>query len=173
MNPILFKPVGHIRSAHHCAEATPAQPAYAEDCHGEAVLLPEFADGLADIEGFSHIYLLYLLDRATQPRLRVRPFLHDCEHGIFATRSPCRPNPLGMSLVRLLRREGHVLHLAGVDILDGTPLLDIKPYSPRFDAVESPRGGWTDEVSAEKAQQLGRRGYLPPASAPFSTQSET
>ncbi len=172
MTPIVFKPIGHIRSEHRAAEATPIQPVYAEDCHGSAVLLPEFADGLADIEGFSHLYLLYVLDRATQPRLLVRPFLHDCEHGIFATRSPCRPNPLGMSLVRLLRREGAVLQLAGVDILDGTPLLDIKPYSPRFDAVEAPRGGWTDAVSAETARQLSRRGYLPSAPAPLSTQSE-
>jgi tRNA-Thr(GGU) m(6)t(6)A37 methyltransferase TsaA len=161
MNPIPFIPIGHIRSSHHRAEETPIQPVYAADCLGTAELLPEYADGLADIEGFSHLYLIYHLHVAPAPQLRVRPFLQDREHGIFATRAPCRPNPIGMSLVRLLRREGSVLHLAGVDILDGTPLLDIKPYSTRFDTVESPRGGWTDELSTAEALRLGRRGFRP------------
>lgn len=161
MKPITFAPIGHIRSAHRRAEETPIQPVYAAGCLGTAELLPEYADGLTDIEGFSHVYLIYHLHAAPAPRLRVRPFLQDREHGIFATRAPGRPNPIGLSLVRLLRREGAVLHLAGVDILDGTPLLDLKPYSPRFDAVESPRGGWTDELSTAEARRLGRRGYRP------------
>ncbi len=162
MNPLSFTPIGTVRSSHTRAEATPIQPLYAEDCLGSIELLPEFADGLMDIEGFSHLYLIYHLHQAPPARLRVKPFLQDVEHGIFATRAPCRPNPIGMSLVRLLRREGAVLHLAGVDILDGTPLLDLKPYSPRYDAVIDPRGGWTDAVDTTTAHQLGRRGYLPP-----------
>lgn len=156
---ISFRPIGTIRSGHREAEATPIQPVYAAECLGRAELLPEFAAGLADIEGFSHLYLIYQLHRAPPARLRVKPFLQDQEHGIFATRAPCRPNPIGMSLVRLLRREGSILHLAGIDILDGTPLLDIKPYSTRYDAVESPRGGWTDAVPEAEARLLGRRGY--------------
>lgn len=166
---ITFRPIGTIRSEHREAESTPIQPVYAEDCLGRAELQPEFADGLDDIEGFSHVYLIYSLHQAPLPRLRVKPFLQDCEHGIFATRAPCRPNAIGISLVRLLRREGAILHLAGIDILDGTPLLDIKPYSPRFDTVESPRGGWTDFVSEAEARILGRRGFVPPLDKSLST----
>lgn len=156
---ITFRTIGWIRSAHTNPAATPIQPVYANDCVGRLEILPEFAEGLADIDGFSHIYLFYHLHRAPVAQLRVKPFLQDVEHGIFATRAPCRPNPLGMSLVRLLRCEDNVLHLSGVDILDGTPLLDIKPYSPRFDAVENPRGGWTDEVSDTEARSRGRRDF--------------
>jgi tRNA (adenine37-N6)-methyltransferase len=156
---VTFHPIGILRSSHTQPEATPIQPVYAGECPGRAELLPEFADGLADIEGFSHVYLLYWLHCALPARLRVRPFLQDIERGIFATRSPGRPNPLGLSLVRLLRREGHVLHFSGADMLDGTPLLDIKPYAPRFDTVANPRGGWTEEVDDATAQQRGRREF--------------
>lgn len=166
MTPIPFISIGTIRSSHTIAASTPIQPVYAEDCLGSVELRPEFADGLADIEGFSHLYLIYHLHQAPPPQLRVKPFLQDQEHGIFATRAPCRPNPIGMSLVRLLRREGAVLHLVGVDILDGTPLLDLKPYSPRYDAVIDSRGGWTDAVDDATARQLGRRGFRPHETPP-------
>lgn len=156
---ITFRPIGWICSPHIEPAATPIQPIYAKNCLGRAELLPEFAEGLADIEGFSHVYLIYHLHRASAAQLRVKPFLQDVEHGVFATRAPCRPNPIGLSLVRLIRHEGNILHLAGVDILDGTPLLDLKPYSPRFDAVENPRGGWTDDVSDAEAQSRGRRDF--------------
>jgi tRNA-Thr(GGU) m(6)t(6)A37 methyltransferase TsaA len=162
---ITFRPIGIIRSEHTSADATPIQPVYARDCLGRAEILPEFADGLADIEGFSHLYLIYHLDRAEPAQLRVKPYLQDIEHGIFATRAPCRPNPIGLSLVRLLRREGCVLHLAGVDVLDGTPLLDIKPYALRYDTVDNPCGGWTDEIDDNAAVSRGRRNYAPPPSA--------
>jgi tRNA-Thr(GGU) m(6)t(6)A37 methyltransferase TsaA len=161
MNPtsVTFRPIGILRSPHTHLEATPIQPVYAADCRGRAEIFPKYADGLADIEGFSHVYLLYWLHRADPPRLRVKPYLQDVEHGIFATRAPFRPNPIGLSLVRLVRREGCVLHLDGLDVLDGTPLLDLKPYAPRFDPVEHPRGGWTEEVDDETARRRGRRGY--------------
>jgi tRNA (adenine37-N6)-methyltransferase len=160
MNPtsVTFHSIGVIRSEHTSADATPIQPVYARACIGQAEIFPEFADGLADIEGFSHLYLIYHLDRADPPQLRVKPYLQNVEHGIFATRAPCRPNPLGLSLVRLLRREGNILHLAGIDVLDGTPLLDIKPFAPRFDAVENPRGGWTEQIDDETAHRRGRQG---------------
>lgn len=156
---ITFRSIGWIRSQHTEPTATPIQPVYAKDCLGRAEILPEFAEGLADIEGFSHLYLIYHLHRAPAAQLRVNPFLQDIEHGVFATRAPCRPNPIGLSLVRLIRREGNILHLSGMDLLDGTPLLDLKPYSPRFDAVENPRGGWTDDVSETEAQLRGRRDF--------------
>ncbi|MBK9990150.1 MAG: tRNA (N6-threonylcarbamoyladenosine(37)-N6)-methyltransferase TrmO [Verrucomicrobia bacterium] len=161
MNPssIVFQSIGSVRSPHTDPTATPIQPIYAKDCPGRVEILPEFAEGLADIEGFSHVYLIYHLHRAPAAKLRVKPFLQDIEHGVFATRAPCRPNPLGMSLVRLLRREGNILYIEGVDILDGTPVIDIKPYAPRYDAAENPRGGWTDDVSDAEAQLRGRRDF--------------
>ncbi|HUJ45075.1 MAG TPA: tRNA (N6-threonylcarbamoyladenosine(37)-N6)-methyltransferase TrmO [Opitutaceae bacterium] len=159
LTSVTFRPIGILRSPHTRANATPIQPVYAADCRGRAEIFPEFADGLADIEGFSHVYLLYWLHRAGPPRLRLEPFLQDVEHGVFATRAPCRPNPVGLSLVRLVRRQGHVLHLAGLDMLDGTPLLDIKPFAPRYDTVENARGGWTEQVDEVTARRRGRRGY--------------
>jgi tRNA-Thr(GGU) m(6)t(6)A37 methyltransferase TsaA len=101
--------------------------------------------------------LIYHFHRAETPQLIVKPFLQDTDRGIFSTRKPCRPNPIGLSIVRLIRREGNVLHLEDVDILDGTPLLDIKPYSARFDRIENTRNGWQDEINDATAQERGRR----------------
>ncbi len=120
-------------------------------------MLAEFEDGLADLEGFSHLILLYHLHRTGGVKLRVTPFLEDVEHGVFATRAPCRPNPIGLSVVRLVRREGSVLHLADVDVLDGTPLLDVKPYVARFDRRDGVRSGWQDGVDEGTARSRGRR----------------
>lgn len=122
-------------------------------------IFPEFTEGLRDLEGFSHIYLVYHLRRSGPARLVVKPFLQDVDRGVFATRAPCRPNPIGLSIVELSCREGNVLHINHVDILDGTPLLDIKPYTARFDRVETTRNGWQDAVDAGEAQRRGRRGY--------------
>lgn len=169
---VTFRPIGVLRSPHTRPEDTPIQPVYADDCPGRAELLPEFGDGLTDLEGFSHVYLLYWLHRASPANnMRVRPFLQDIERGLFATRFPARPNPIGLSLVRLLRCEGHVLHFSGADMLDGTPLLDIKPYAPRYDAVADPRGGWTEEVDEAKAQQRGRRQWSGACVPPPQVQS--
>jgi tRNA (adenine37-N6)-methyltransferase len=157
-----FAPIGVIRSEHQQPGQTPIQPVYAVGCRGRVELRPEFAAGLEDLTGFSHVYLIYHLHRAGAARLRVKPFLQDVERGVFATRAPNRPNPIGLSLVRLLGREGAILHVEGIDVLDGTPLLDLKPYSPRYDAVENAPGGWTEEVDEQTAQERGRRGYRPP-----------
>ena len=171
---VTFRPIGVIHSEHTSADATPIQPVYARDCLGRAEIFAEYADGLADIEGFSHLYLIYHLDRAEPPQLRVKPYLQDVEHGIFATRAPCRPNPIGLSLVRLLRRKGNILFLAGVDVLDGTRLLDLKPYAPRYDTVENPRGGWTEAVDESTARVRGRHGFgLPQPSGPTELADET
>lgn len=156
---IVFSPIGIIRSEHQEAGRTPIQPIYARDCPGRVELFPQFAEGLRDLAGFSHLYLLYHFDRATPARLRVKPFLQDVERGVFATRAPCRPNSIGLSIVELIAVEGLVLHLNGVDILDRTPLLDIKPYTARFDRIALTRNGWQDEVDDATAGRLGRRAY--------------
>ena len=156
---ILYRPIGIIHSEHGTPAETPIQPAYAVGCRGRAEVFPEFAEGLCDLEGFSHIYLLYHFHRADPMKLTVKPFLQDEERGLFSTRAPCRPNPIGLSVVELVGREGNVLYLNGVDILDETPLLDIKPYTAKFDRFETNRNGWQDQVDEETAHRRGRRGY--------------
>ena len=158
---VSYRPIGIIHSGHTTAENTPIQPVFAEGCEGRVEVFPEFAEGLKDIEGFSHIYLLYHFDRAGQMRLTIKPFLQDVQRGLFATRAPCRPNPIGLSIVELVRREGNTLHVRNVDILDGTPLLDIKPYTARFDRFDTTGNGWQDDIDEETARVKGRRGYRP------------
>jgi tRNA-Thr(GGU) m(6)t(6)A37 methyltransferase TsaA len=154
---VTYRPIGVIRSPHTDRQAAPIQPLYARGAEGRAEIAEAYADGLADLEGFSHLILLYHFHRAGGMKLRVTPFLEDAEHGVFATRAPCRPNPIGLSVVRLLRREGRVLHLADVDVLDGTPLLDVKPYVARFDRRDDVRSGWQDRVDEGTAESRGRR----------------
>ena len=109
---------------------------------GSVEIFPQFVAGLSDLNEFSHIFLLYLIDCPEGYAMSVKPFLDDQEHGIFATRYPCRPNPIGLSLVRLLRVDGNRLEIEGIDMLDGVPLLDIKPYVPDFDVRENAQIGW-------------------------------
>ncbi|MBV5318376.1 MAG: tRNA (N6-threonylcarbamoyladenosine(37)-N6)-methyltransferase TrmO [Desulfobulbaceae bacterium] len=156
---ITLHPIGVIHSEHVVARQTPIQPVYAKGCRGWVELFPEYADGLHDLEGFSHIYLLFHFNQAGPVQLIVKPFLQDTARGVFSTRAPCRPNGIGLSIVELVGREGNVLLLEGVDILDGTPLLDIKPYTAKFDRIETSRNGWQDEVEEETAHRLGRREY--------------
>ena len=158
--PITFHPIGVIHSPHKHAEQTPIQPVYAKGVQGRAEILPEFVDGLRDLEGFSHICLIYWFHRASSPRLMVKPYLDDEERGVFATRAPCRPNSIGVSVVRLVSRKENLLHLEDVDILDGTPLLDIKPYVTRFDYRKGARCGWHDGIDEETARRRGRRVQL-------------
>jgi len=115
---------------------------------GSVEVFPKFAEGLHDLNEFSHIFLLYLIECPKGYNLQVKPFLDNQEHGIFATRYPCRPNSIGLSLVDLLRVEGNRLDIEGIDMLDNTPLLDIKPYIPEFDIRENAQIGW-----------YGRRAY--------------
>jgi tRNA-Thr(GGU) m(6)t(6)A37 methyltransferase TsaA len=158
---ITYAPIGVIRSLHTDPEKTPIQSVYAQGCTGRAEVMPEYAEGLKDLEGFSHLILIYHFHRAGPVRLIVRPFLQDIDRGVFSTRAPCRPNPIGLSIVKLVRREGCTLHLDGVDILDETPLLDIKPYVGRFDRIETTSDGWHREVDEPTARLRGRRGYVP------------
>ena len=156
---ILLEPIGYIRSEHTKPKETPIQPVYASGCHGTAEIFPEYEEGLCDLEEFSHVVVIYYFHKAGPAQLTVKPFLEDATHGVFATRSPRRPNPIGFSLVRLGKREGNVLFLDDVDILDGTPILDVKPFIPRFDYRENARSGWQEKIDDETASRRGRRGY--------------
>ncbi len=154
-----FRPIGIVNSPHLEAAKTPIQPVFAADVQATVVLDPQYVEGLVDLEGFSHIYLFYAFHRATETHLTVKPFLEDIPHGVFATRAPCRPNKLGFSIVRLLSIEDNILHITEVDILDGTPILDIKPFVARFDQRDNVRSGWTERVPGEEAAKRGRRGF--------------
>ncbi|HOU51338.1 MAG: tRNA (N6-threonylcarbamoyladenosine(37)-N6)-methyltransferase TrmO [Smithella sp.] len=156
---ILYWTIGIIHSEHIEEEKTPIQPVYAKGCKGYVELFPEFVDGLRDLNGFSHIYLIYHFHRVQQVKLIVKPYLQDVYHGIFATRAPFRPNPIGLSVVELHGIEGNILHLDGVDVLDGTPLLDIKPYTAKFDLHDVKKNGWQDAVDNQTAAQRGKRGH--------------
>jgi tRNA-Thr(GGU) m(6)t(6)A37 methyltransferase TsaA len=156
---ITLRPIGVIHSPHTQAKETPIQPVYARGVEGTAEIWPEYADGLRDLEGFSHIYLIYHFHEAKHTQLIVKPFLQDVPRGVFATRAPRRPNPIGFSVVRLVSIEGNMLHLEDVDVLDGTPLLDIKPYITRFDHRENVRCGWQEGIDDRTAQARGRRRY--------------
>lgn len=137
-----FHSIGTIYTPHKTKQACPIQPLYSSKSAGKVHVFDEYGEGLKDVEMFSHLYLLYVFDRASEIKL-VRPtFLDDEPHGVFASRHPCRPNGIGMSIVKLLRREGNDLFVAGVDMLDKTPLLDVKPYMPRFDKIDDASDGW-------------------------------
>jgi len=138
-----IKAIGIIYSPHLTKRSCPIQPLYSPESVGRVEVFAEFELGLKDIETFSHIYLLYLFDRAGSIELIRAPFLDDEPHGIYATRHPCRPNGIGMSIVKLLGREKNVLSVGGIDVLNKTPLLDIKPYIPKFDIIDSASQGWT------------------------------
>jgi tRNA-Thr(GGU) m(6)t(6)A37 methyltransferase TsaA len=137
-----MKPIGIIHTPFRTKEEAPVQGALVPEAEGVVELFAQFAPGLQDIEGFTHLFLLYRFDRAGEVEL-VRPtFLDDAPHGVFASRHPCRPNGIGLSVVRLVRREGNRLVVAGIDVLDGTPVLDVKPYIPRFDCRPEASEGW-------------------------------
>ncbi|HOY66698.1 MAG TPA: tRNA (N6-threonylcarbamoyladenosine(37)-N6)-methyltransferase TrmO [Candidatus Ozemobacteraceae bacterium] len=137
-----WKQIGIIRTRFTSQEGTPIQASMAGEETGTIEILPEYADGLLDIEGFSHLHLIYAFHGIGAGALRVKPYLDTVEHGIFATRAPKRPNPIGLSVVRLVAVRGNILEIAGVDMLDGTPLLDIKPYIPSLDVRDADRIGW-------------------------------
>lgn len=142
--------IGTIHSPWTRQEGTPIQPALADGARGRVEVDEAFAEALRDLDGFDRIWLLYWFDRSGPARMTVTPYMDTEPRGLFATRAPCRPNPLGLSCVRLLGVEGRTLRIADVDILDGTPLLDIKPYSPHFDVFDVERGGWLDRATPER-----------------------
>jgi tRNA-Thr(GGU) m(6)t(6)A37 methyltransferase TsaA len=150
--------IGIIHTPFTEISGMPLQAVAAQDIHGSIEVAPSYADGLADLDGFSHLILLYHLHRVQGHALRVIPYLDDQPHGIFATRSPKRPNPIGFAVVRLLQIQDATLLIAGVDMLDGTPLLDIKPYVPAFDSVQADRIGWfTDRIERVHVARADQR----------------
>jgi tRNA-Thr(GGU) m(6)t(6)A37 methyltransferase TsaA len=144
--------IGRIRTPFLQAQGAPIQPAYADGAEGTVWLEDRYATALADLDGFERLWLVYWMDRVPFDSFRpqVVPYRDTRERGLFATRSPCRPNPLGLSVVRLLGREGGSLRVADVDMLDNTPLLDIKPYVPAFDAHPTARAGWLDTQTVDR-----------------------
>jgi tRNA-Thr(GGU) m(6)t(6)A37 methyltransferase TsaA len=144
-NQITFEPIGIIHSPFQDLAGMPIQPSAAEGLEGSVILEPQFIEGLKDLEGFSHLILLYHFHHAGPTELLVKPFLDDKKRGVFATRAPRRPNSIGLSVVRLLEIRQNVISIANVDILDGTPLLDIKPYVPYFDKPDTERVGWLEK----------------------------
>jgi tRNA (adenine37-N6)-methyltransferase len=137
----IMRPIGEIHSPFTDKRETPIQPSRSS-ARGQVEVDPAYADGLLDLDGFSHIILLYAFHRSDGYTLFVKPFLDDQARGLFATRYPARPNPIGLSIVRLLSIHDRFLEIDGIDVLDGTPLLDIKPYVPDFDAQTDVRTGW-------------------------------
>ena len=139
--------IGIIHTPFSTSAGTPVQTSVAGGAKGTVEIFDDYVSGLRDIEGFDRIWLLYWFNRVCDTRLTVIPYKDDREHGLFATRAPCRPNPVGMSSVRLIGIEGNTLRVEDVDMLDSTPLIDIKPYVPAFDVYDIKRCGWLDTSS--------------------------
>ncbi len=145
MFTVTYKPIGIIYTPFKEAKGTPIQPEGARDVKGRLELFSKYVDGVKDLEGFSHIILIYHFHLVNKYKLLVKPFMDNVLHGVFATRAPSRPNPIGISVVSLLSIEENILHVRGIDVVDGTPLLDIKPFVPQFDIWERvERIGWLD-----------------------------
>jgi len=142
MDKIQYYPIGIIHTPHRSTKGTPIQPTGAKGVVGTIEIFPQYCAGLADLEGFSHIYILYHFHLSKKFSLKVKPFLDDQERGLFATRAPSRPNPIGLSVVRLCGMTKDSLSIEDIDVVDGTPLLDIKPYVPEFDVRDVERIGW-------------------------------
>lgn len=150
---IEYRPIGVIRSPFTELEGMPIQPAGAAGVRGTVEVFPEYADGLKDLEGFSHIFLLYHFHASRGFKLRVTPFMDTEERGLFSTRAPKRPNPIGLSVAKLTGIEGNLLRIENVDILDSTPLLDIKPYVPAFDRQKDVRTGWLEGAGGKVSER--------------------
>jgi tRNA (adenine37-N6)-methyltransferase len=145
MNQITYHPIGIVHSPFRIPEGTPIQAAAAKDICATIEIFPEFIPGLKDLDGFSHIIVFFHIHLATHKSLLVTPFLDTESHGVFATRSPGRPNAIGMSVVELEKIKNDRLFVKSIDILDGSPVLDIKPYIPQFDVFETSKNGWLEK----------------------------
>jgi tRNA-Thr(GGU) m(6)t(6)A37 methyltransferase TsaA len=145
MKEIIYKPIGVIHSPFKIPQDVPIQSAAAKGVAGSVVVFQQYVESLKDVEGFSHLILVYHFHLAQPYSLLVTPFMDKKLHGLFATRAPSRPNPIGVSIVRLTKVEQNLLHIQDVDIIDGTPLLDIKPFVPEFDQRKAERIGWLEK----------------------------
>lgn len=155
-----IKPIGVIRTPFKSKNKIPIQ-ASKSDTTAEAEVFPEYSEGLDSLDGFSHAILLYWFHRAQSPKLKVTPFLDTMERGLFSTRAPSRPNPIGLSIVKIIRIEGNIVRFKGADMLNDTPLIDIKPFVPEFDNRVYATSGWlTDSLSSEKIDYLGDERFV-------------
>lgn len=150
-----IEPIGLIHSPFKSKDECPVQGTAAEGVKGRIEVFPQYAAGLKDLDTFSHVFLIYLFDRAGHVQLVRPPFLDDDPHGVFATRHPCRPNSIGISIVRLEGCNDGILDVSGIDVLDGTPLIDLKPYVPRFDRFDDANNGWLED-KAWRPKPAGR-----------------
>ena len=157
---IIFEPIGIIHSSFTSLEEMPIQPTSDASNPGRIEIQPEFMGGLKDLEGFSHIYLLYHFHKGGSSKLNVTPFLDKEPRGVFATRAPSRPNPIGLSLVKLTRIEGNLIYVDDLDILNGTPLLDIKPYIPDFENAHAVRVGWLEKSIGKVVKTKSDKRFL-------------
>ena len=148
-----YEPIGIIHSPFTELSNMPIQPAGAAGVQGTVEVFPQYNEGLKDLDGFSHLILLYHLHRSKDFKLHVIPFLDSISRGVFATRAPKRPNPIGLSVIKLQKVQGNILYIENIDTLDGTPLLDIKPYVPEFDEQAEVRAGWLEETRKEVSKR--------------------
>ena len=146
---VQYRAIGIVHTPFKEIEGVPLQPTGASRVSGHIEIFSEYAEGLRDLDGFSHIILLYHFHRVRESKLVVTPFLDSQPRGVFSTRAPKRPNPIGLSVVKLLNIEKNILQIENVDILDGTPLLDIKPYVPEFDQHPADRMGWLEKAKGK------------------------
>ncbi len=144
--------IGIIKTSLKSSQGAPIQPA-SSNVSGIVQIDEKYADALQDLDGFERIWLIFWCHKSKPVQMQVVPYMDNAPHGVFATRAPSRPNPIGISCVKLDRIDGLVLHVSDVDILDGTPLLDIKPYVPQFDVYPTERNGWLDQVDSKRIQK--------------------
>ena len=145
-----IKPIGVIHSPFHSPAGVPIQPVFADGVEGTVEVFEPFVEALSDLDGFERVWLLYWFDRVAGFKPKVTPYLDGTPRGLFATRAPSRPNPIGLSCVELRAVRGSTLHVANLDVLDGTPLLDIKPYVGKFDRFDVTRNGWLDTAAGHR-----------------------
>ena len=153
MNLLNLKPIGFIKTSFKTKEGMPIQPTGAKGIKGTVEIDSQYSDGLKDLDGFSHVILIYHFHLTKTYELIVKPFMDDQLHGIFSTRAPKRPNPIGLSVVKLNKMEGNILHIENIDVLDGTPLLDIKPFIPDVDSPDVQKLGWLEGKSNKMGEQ--------------------
>ncbi len=159
MKTIQYRPIGIIRTPFKTPDGTPIQPQGATGVDGIVEVFPEYVEGLKDLQGFSHIYLIYHFHLAKPFSLQVKPFLDDTPRGLFATRAPSRPNPIGISIVELINIEDNRLNIRDIDVVDNTPLLDIKPYVTDFDTRQATKIGWLDKKSKKIKNTIADRRF--------------
>lgn len=157
---IEYQPIGIIHTPWKEREDMPIQPGGAKNIKGKVEIDRRYRDGLRDLGGFSHIILLYHLHLSQSYDLDVTPFLDTTSHGLFATRAPRRPNPIGLSIVELLKIEDNVIHIQSIDVVDGTPLLDIKPYVPAFDQHTDVRTGWLENTAHQASHKKSDQRFI-------------